>query len=413
MAADSTAAQNRSGQRAARLRFRSVEVKERPEKEPLQRTDGRLRWTEDALHEREITFTALARVAPVGIMRFDAFGRCNYVNERWTAITGLTIDEAIGDGWQRVIHPDDRAAVCERWRKLRDADELFREEYRICRLDGAVRWVLAEGVGLRSYSGESLGFIRALTDITIHRQLEAKLTATRAELEGRVRERTADLEAEMQERAKLERQVLEIRDHERRRFSHDLHDGLGQSLTGILFHALALQRDLQSRRSGHAAKASKIAELVNNAINQAQNIARGIQPVAARPDGLVTALDELAKHLRNAGMADCVFHCDEPVHLHDHDKSTHLYRIAQEALHNAIKHSGVKKMSLRLEPGRLAVRDEGRGFVDEAATGAGRGLDIMRHRAQLIGGRMHLRSAPGRGTTVECSFPFPVPLPNE
>lgn len=397
------------------MRNKSVEdpTRQRLDGTQLQPVDGHLHRTEEALHEREITFTALARVAPVGIMRFDAFGRCNYVNERWTAITGLTIDGAIGDGWQRVVHPGDRAAVCERWRKLRDADELFREEYRVCRLDGAVRWVLAEGVGLRAYSGESLGFIRALTDITIHRQLEAELTAARAELEERVRERTADLEAEMQTREKLERQVLEIREHERRRFSDDLHDGLGQALTGILFHALALQRDLQSGRLGHAATASKIAELVNNAINQAHNIARGIQPVSARPEGLATALEELTEHLRNAEIADCVFHCDEPVDLHDHDKSTHLYRIAQEALHNAIKHSGVKKMTLRLGPGLLAVRDEGCGFADDATTRGGRGLDIMRYRAHLIGATLNLRSVPGNGTTVECIYSFNVISPHE
>ena len=69
-----------------------------------------------------------------------------------SAMTGLTIDEAIGDGWQRAIHPDDRAEVCERWRQLREADELFLEEYRVCRPDGVVRWMLAEGVGLHAYS---------------------------------------------------------------------------------------------------------------------------------------------------------------------------------------------------------------------------------------------------------------------
>jgi PAS domain S-box-containing protein len=362
--------------------------------------------TEAALHEREISFTALARIAPVGIMRFDASGRCNYVNDRWTAITGLTIDEAIGDGWQRAVHPEDRAAVCERWRQLRDADELFLEEYRVCRPDGAIRWVLAEGVGLRAYSGESLGFIRALTDITTHRQLEADLKNIRAELEERVRARTADLEAEMRERARLEKEVLETKEHEQRRFSHDLHDGLGQSLTGILFHALALQRDLESETSPHTAQASKIASLVNDAINQAHNIARGIQPVPARPDGLVHALEELVQQLCRGGMADCIFRCQHPVEIHELDTATHLYRIAQEALTNAIKHSGTRTVMLQLEPGLLLVRDEGSGLKAGTETHRGRGLDIMRHRARLLGAALHFRSTPGGGTTVECAFPF-------
>ncbi|HEY2799862.1 MAG TPA: PAS domain-containing sensor histidine kinase [Chthoniobacterales bacterium] len=373
----------------------------------IRRTERRLHRTEAALHERETSFIALARIAPVGIMRFDASGRCNYVNDRWTAITGLTIDEAIGDGWQRVVYPDDRAAVCEHWRQLRDADELFLEEYRICRRDGAVRWVLAEGVGLRAYSGESLGFIRALTDISTHRQLEAELKTIRAELEERVRLRTADLEAEMQAREKLEKQILEIREDERRRFSHDLHDGLGQSLTGILFHTLALQRDLEREYSTHTGKASKIGELVNNAINQAHNIARGVQPVPVRPDGLFCALQELAERLRQSKVADCVFHCAKPVHVPDHDIATHLYRIAQEAVTNAIKHSGKRKVTLRLEPDLLLVRDDGRGFPEEAIPGPGRGLNIMRHRARLIGATLKIRSTPGSGTTIECIFPPP------
>lgn len=364
----------------------------------------RLRRAEAALHEREISFTALAKVAPVGIMRCDAAGRCNYVNDRWTAITGLTIDQAIGDGWQHCLHPEDRATVCEHWRQLRDDDELFREEYRVLRPEGAVRWVLAEGTGLRAYSGESLGFIRALTDITAHRQLEAELIAGRAELEKRVRERTADLEAEMHERERLARQISGIKRSERQRFSHDLHDGLGQCLTGILFRALALQRDLQSGHSGQAANAGRIAELVNDAINQAHDISRGIQPVPDRPDGLVCALKELTEQLRNTEVAECDFHCPQAVPMENHDAATHLYRIAQEALNNAIKHSGVKRMIVQLEPCLLLVRDDGRGFDGENSS-AGRGLSIMRHRARLIGGSLHLRSLPGNGTTVECTFP--------
>ncbi|MEO6872203.1 MAG: PAS domain S-box protein [Chthoniobacterales bacterium] len=372
----------------------------------IQRAERRLHRTEAALHEREISFTALARIAPVGIMRFDASGRCNYVNDRWTAITGLTIDEAIGDGWQRAVHPEDQAAVCERWRQLRDADDLFLEEYRVCRPDGGVRWVLAEGVGLRAYSGESLGFIRALTDITAHRQLEADLKSIRTELEERVRARTADLEDEMRKRAGLEKEVLETKEHEQRRFSHDLHDGLGQSLTGILFHSLALQRDLESESSPHITQATKIAGLVNDAINQAHNIARGVQPVPARPDGLVCALEELVQQLCAAGMADCSFHCDQPIELYEHDTATHLYRIAQEAMTNAIKHSGTNKVALQFKLGLLLVRDEGCGLTAGPGTQRGRGLDIMRHRARLIGATLHFRSTPGGGTTVECAFPY-------
>ncbi len=120
-----------------------------------------------------------------------------------------------------------------------DSDEFSQEEYRIVRADGTTRWVLGEGAALRSYAREQLGFIRALIDITRHRELEAELEAARESLERRVKERTADLEQQMQEREKLEKEVLETKDNEQRRFSQDLHDGLGQCLTGLLFHALS------------------------------------------------------------------------------------------------------------------------------------------------------------------------------
>ncbi|HEY3661874.1 MAG TPA: PAS domain S-box protein [Chthoniobacterales bacterium] len=365
------------------------------------------------LLKTEVSFSALARVAPVGILRFDAGGRCNYVNDRWTDLTGLTTSEAIGDGWQRAIHPEDRAAVIERWRQLRDSDDVFLEEYRISRPDGAVRWVLAEGVALRGQAAETLGFIRAITDITNHRRLEEELSAARVELEDRVRERTAKLETEMEERANLEKEVLESRLHERRRFSQDLHDGLGQSLTGILFRALALQRDLEAEGSKHAAKATTIGELVNEAINQAHNLARGIQPVSARPEGLVCALEELTDQLRRSQVADCAFLCDRSVRINDHDAATHLYRIAQEALHNAIKHSGVRRMTLHLAPGCLVVRDEGRGQATDGSPRGGRGLNIMRHRARLIDATLRVTSAPGGGTTVECRFPSQLLLASD
>jgi PAS domain S-box-containing protein len=365
-----------------------------------------LHSTEQALHEREITFAALAKVAPVGIMRFDARGRCNYVNDRWSLISGLTIDEAIGDGWLRAVHPENRATIAVNWKKLRDENQTFREEYRICRPDGEVRWVMAEGVTLRDYSGKALGFIRAIADITTHRQLEAELSQARQELEERVRERTADLLAEMREREKLEKEVLSAKETEQRRFSQDLHDGLGQSLTGILFRALALQRDLE--QSPRAAEAAKISELVNAAISQTHDLARGLQPVPLRPDGLVCALAELVQELCASHLAECIFDCPEPVSLEDNEAATHLYRIAQEALNNSLKHSGAGRITLRLKRRMqgcgLIVEDNGRGFRASATSKEGLGLNIMHHRARLIGASLKIRPARPAGTVVECVF---------
>lgn len=368
-------------------------------------TKRKIHRAEQALHEREITFAALAKIAPVGLMRFDANGRCNYVNDRWSELSGRTIDEAIGDGWVRAVHLEDRAAVVERWAALRERD-LFREEYRICRPDGAVRWVFAEGSALRDYSGEPLGFIRTMTDITRHRELEADLFAARQELEARVNERTADLEEEMLERQRLEKEVLQIKENEQRRFSRDLHDGLGQYLTGVLFRALALERDLNEQQSPFASSAAKIAELVDQTVNQAHDLARGIDPVPLRPDGLVCALRDLVATLCEAHPIACFFECKEPVLVEDTDTAIHLYRIGQEAITNAIKHSHGSKLTVRLEhTGRalvLTVSDNGIGIAEPQEENRGRGLNIMRHRARLAGAVFNLETASDRGTTVRC-----------
>ena len=372
-------------------------------------------WTaaEEALHEREITFATLAKVAPVGILRFDARGRCNYANDRWIQMTGLTIDQAIGDGWMQTIHPQDLAQIKSRWAAMCEQNEFrFREEYRLSGADGGVRWVLAEGAALRSYTGETIGFIRALTDVTGHRKLESELMAARKELEQRVRERTADLETEMRERERLEKQVLETRDDEQRRFSNDLHDGLGQYLTGILFHVLALERDLKSDGSPRAETAAKIGALVNETITQAHDLARGIDPVPLRGDGLACALQDLVERLCRARKEiDCRFEMDEPIHCEDNAAATHLYRIAQEALTNAMKHSGASEVIVRVEKrageASLIVRDNGCGFPADALKCTGRGVTILRHRADLIGARLNIHSKDGRGTTIECCFRLP------
>ncbi|MFL6528518.1 MAG: PAS domain S-box protein [Chthoniobacterales bacterium] len=369
----------------------------------------RLEGTERALREREVTFTALAKVAPVGIMRFDAEGLCNYVNDRWTALAGITIDSAIGSGWQRAVHPEDRPNVVHRWNLLRLKDENFREEYRLCRPDGSMRWVLAEGAPLRSYSGRLLGFIRAVTDITPQQELQQELASARQQLEQRVRERTTELETEMKHREELEKQLLEAKEDEQRRFHEDLHDGLGQYLTGIVFRLSALQRDLEREQSPHAADAGKIAELVNETITQAHDLARGIYPVPLRPDGLVIALRELQQQLCDPQLANCVFECDEPLEIDDPALATHLYRIAQEAVTNAVKYSRASRITIVLRrsegSAQLTISDDGVGF-DLQRAARGNGLGTMQHRARIIAAQFSIESRKSRGTKVSCTFPL-------
>jgi signal transduction histidine kinase len=216
------------------------------------------------------------------------------------------------------------------------------------------------------------------------------------------------LEAQIAERQKLEKQVFEVRDQEQRRFSQDLHDGLGQYLIGIEFRISALQQDLEATNSPLAVDAAEVLALLKDASRQAHDLARGVHPVPLRPDGLVIALQELVEKLCHSTRAHCVFECEEPVHIDNNATATHLYRIAQEAITNAIKHADASTIVVRLrnlgDTAELTVADDGAGFQADNQPTGGRGLNIMRHRARLIDASLEIGSGPTGGTLVRCTF---------
>jgi diguanylate cyclase (GGDEF)-like protein/PAS domain S-box-containing protein len=144
-----------------------------------------------ALRASEKRFQALARVAPVGIFRTDAGGDCLYINERWCEIAGLTPEEARGSGWARAIHPEDRDRIFRRWYEYAQSDDLFREEYRMQRPDGAVSWVLAQAAAERDAQGRVLGYVGSVTDITARARARARAEAELRKLSSAV-QHTAD-----------------------------------------------------------------------------------------------------------------------------------------------------------------------------------------------------------------------------
>jgi PAS domain S-box-containing protein len=214
---------------------------------------------------------------------------------------------------------------------------------------------------------------------------------------------------DVSERKRLERQILEISDREKRRISQDLHDSLGQLLTGIGFRCKSLENKLAARELPEAATARQIAQVVAQAVEDARGLARGLQPVEARPNGLTTALEDFAERLTSIFGVACTFTSDPPVELSDAPAANNLYRIAQEAAHNAVKHGHAKKIDIRLtrdaEAVRLTVKDDGVGFDAAAASNsAGLGLQIMRYRAAMIGGTLTIarRGNGSGGTVVTC-----------
>jgi signal transduction histidine kinase len=210
------------------------------------------------------------------------------------------------------------------------------------------------------------------------------------------------------ERKRLEKEILEISDREQRRIGQDLHDGLCQHLAGIELMSQVLERKLAARSKTDAARVSEIAGHVREAISQTRLLARGMSPVMVDDQGLMTALQELAANTEKMFHIRCEVKCDPPVLVPDHAVATHLFRIAQEAVSNAIKHGKAKRVVIELKsPGRgkieLVASDDGGGFPATPPAKKGMGLQIMRSRASMIGGALATENQPGGGARVICS----------
>ncbi len=228
-------------------------------------------------------------------------------------------------------------------------------------------------------------------------------------LEERVRQRTVALTEEMAERERLEREIMEIGDRERRRIGRDLHDSLGQLLTGTALAGQVLHERLSARSVPEAAEASRIVTLVEEAVELTRALARGLDPVEIDAGGLAEGLSELARTTAEHAAVRCEFHTAGPLPIQDGPTATHLYRIAQEAVTNALRHGQPRHIVVRLDGTprgmRLTVRDDGAGLPDRMPRDRGMGLRIMAHRASVVGGTFAIRSQRGAGTTVMCEVP--------
>ncbi len=206
----------------------------------------------------------------------------------------------------------------------------------------------------------------------------------------------------------LIQEILEISAREQRRIGQDLHDGLSQHLTGIAFLSKVLEQKLAVGSSSDASQAKELTNLVHQAIEMSRSLARGLLPVELGEDGLMLALEEFAATVSSVFNITCVFICNAPVLITDTAASTHLFRIAQEAVNNAIKHGSARHITVTLAPHNeknvLTIEDNGVGFPKDQHTKKGMGLRIMNYRSRMIGASLSVGNNPSGSGLVTCVF---------
>jgi two-component system CheB/CheR fusion protein len=218
--------------------------------------------------------------------------------------------------------------------------------------------------------------------------------------------------SDVTDRRRLQRAVLDVANEEQRRLGQELHDGLGQELTGLAMFARSLA--VQAKQAGWSIGADllRLADIASQAIKSCRAIARGLSPLSETRGGLIDALRDLTERVATPGACTIRFVVNEQAPLAiPWEARNHLFRIGQEMLSNALKHGQPSAVEVRLEVGpalvRLSVSDDGRG-IDASALPAGLGLETMRYRAASIGGQLRIAGREGGGTTVICECPQPM-----
>jgi signal transduction histidine kinase len=227
----------------------------------------------------------------------------------------------------------------------------------------------------------------------------------------RERQRASSARIELLEHAqRLEKQIIEISEYEQQRIGRDLHDGLCQFLAAIGCAASSLKRDLKEHgQNALATKATEIEKLLSESVEQARDLSHGLVPVQLDDTGLPAALHELAASTSRLLPVECRFESAGQTSAGQNGKATHLYRIAQEAIHNATKHGKAQKIDIRLSANvsatSLSIADDGIGFSKKDNATHGVGISIMRYRANLMDGEFAIEAGAGGGTIVSCTVP--------
>ena len=336
-----------------------------------------------ALQASEQISSAIVETAVNAIITIDASGIIETVNTATERLFGYQRIELIGKNISMFMP-----------QPYRDRHDGYIQNY----LNTGVKRII--GIGREVVGQRKDGTVFPI-DLSVG---EAVLPSGRRIFTGIIRDIT--------ERKALEDKILRISEEEQSRIGQDIHDDLCQQLAAIGCLAKVAQKNLTKAGSSEAQSLAEIVQLVSRANTCARETSRGLMPVVIDSGGLMAALEELAQSTARAFEVACDFHYDNPVQVTDNKVSVQLFRIAQEAVSNAVKHGQASRVDLHLarQSGNLVliIRDNGIGIPDSPAKGTGMGLLTMSHRAQMMGGTLKLEPRTSGGTQVTCSVPAPA-----
>jgi PAS domain S-box-containing protein len=338
------------------------------------------------VRESEERFRLVANTAPVMIWLSGTDKLCTYVNRPWLDFTGRTIEQELGSGWVDLIHPDDRERSFNLYAEAFDSRHSFTVEYRLRRRDGEYRWVLDSGVPTFNKDGSFAGYIGSAVDVTDHKKAEEALFS----LGGR---------------------LIEAQEQERRHIARELHDDISQKLAvlSIELQQLALllpdsQPDLRKRVEGLMNSTSEVTDDVHA-------LSHRLHSAKLEAVGLLPTMRGFCRELAEQRDVNIDFTDNDVPDSVSLPVSLCLFRVLQEALNNAVKHSGARDFEARIERVaddlQLTVRDRGVGFDPEVAMyKEGIGLISMKERASLVKGTVSIVSKPHGGTCITARCPL-------
>ncbi len=337
-------------------------------------------------YESEERFSLLANAAPALIWMSDTDKLCTYVNKSWLKFTGRSMDSELGNGWTEVVHPEDLRSRQDTYTQAFDCRKEFRMEYRLRRHDGEYRWILDIGVPRFDKDRSFVGYIGIGVDVTERKLAEMALTSMSGKL-------------------------IEAQEQERTRIARELHDDFSQRLAILNIGLTQLSEAFpQSDAKGRA----KVQEMLTGTKELSSDLhALAYQLHSSRLDyvGLASAIAGHCKEISEKYKIEVQFiECD--LHLAiPKDVALCLFRVAQEALGNVVKHSQAKSVHVELRGiasgVSLRISDDGRGFdTDVSSKGAGLGLIGMRERIRLVAGRLSIRSGHMHGTEILAEVPL-------